>query len=68
MEDDGADPLQQLAAIREAAEERQSQFEDEQNNPEAKGDGGRIGKPPRLIGQHVHSLSFPSTHNSPIIL
>lgn len=43
MEEDAVDPLQQLAAIREAAEERQSQFEDNQGGPGTTNDGGKIG-------------------------
>jgi hypothetical protein len=43
MEEEAVDPLQQLAAIREAAEQRQTEFYDDQAHPDATSDGGKIG-------------------------
>lgn len=43
MEEETADPMQQLAAIREAAEQRQSQFEGNEDGPDTAVDGGKIG-------------------------
>ena len=42
-EEEEVDPMQQLAAIREAAEQRQSQFEDNEDGPGTATEGGKIG-------------------------
>ena len=43
MEEETADPMQQLAVIREAAEQRHIQFEFNEDGPDTAVYGGKIG-------------------------